>query len=1012
MIPIQLTLEGIYSYQKRQTIDFNELTEAGLFGIFGAVASGKSTILEAISFSLYGESDRMNINNRAYNMMNLKSNRMYIEFDFWNFENKKFRAVRELRRNSKKFEDVRPEQTTFYEWINEDWQPLEHCNAELIIGLSAANFKRTIIIPQGKFKEFIELGGKDRTSMMKEIFNLYHFDLYNNVRTLYNSNEEKLNTLTGKLSGYEEVSEETIDEKSKHYIDQIAIFNQQLELHKQLGKTYDYLKQLSLDFNKLEEEKVRLASEETNKKLISESEVALKRYIDTHQQFEEILKLKKQLCQKIEKEDITLRSIAKELILNQKESDHICEKLVKLKPFINTIEISKEKTADLELIRQIIINKTAIKSGEESTKKGRNYVEQVSKEKSDLTDNIEETEHKIEEIKGKLLDPKTLTSIELWFSTYNILLKQNKEKQAKLDDLTAETQQMGRKFQELDYTKDNWKETIDKESEELNSQLDQSNNNRNKLEVKKQIAHFTNELKNGHACPLCGSLEHPHVIENEDISTDVLENETMLKSIEEQLRLHTKRNSELIKLQAFVDSLNKNTEVIKAELEKEKEEKEQHLLLFEWENFSFNDEEAFKYKKDENDLLSNRKDELEKKQKANRNSLNETIELLEKAAKRLALIESENSNKKALIEADKKRIKHLLLDDYENQTVDSVEKIINEQKLEIQTKQEEYSSLEKKKNMLLLSISAQKATIAAIEKQIAQLSEEQKENDTIVNSRLSETYFESIAEIEQLLNNKIDVEAERKRIEDFKINYAQLEKSIKDLEERLEGKSFSMEEFENEKLKFEESEKALNLLREQVATLKHDLDRIEKEYREKKELLSEKEKLDARKLNISTLSQLFKGSGFVNYVSSIYLRNLCEIANKRFHRLTKNQLSLQINDKNEFEIIDYLNDGHTRSVRTLSGGQSFQVSLSLALALAENVQSLTNADKNFFFIDEGFGTQDAESVNIVFETLSNLQKENRIVGIISHVEELQERIPKSLYIKNDLEKGSLIEVAE
>lgn len=90
----------------------------------------------------------------------------------------------------------------------------------------------------------------------------------------------------------------------------------------------------------------------------------------------------------------------------------------------------------------------------------------------------------------------------------------------------------------------------------------------------------------------------------------------------------------------------------------------------------------------------------------------------------------------------------------------------------------------------------------------------------------------------------------------------------------------------------------------------------------------------------------------------------------------------------------------TRSVKTLS----------LALALAENVQGLTNSEKNFFFIDEGFGTQDAESVNIVFETLNNLQKGNRIVGIISHVEELQERIPKALFIKNDTEEGSLIEV--
>ena len=103
MIPIQLTLEGIYSYQNKQTIDFGALTDAGLFGIFGAVASGKSTILEAITFALYGDSERMGGTNRNYNMMNLKSNRMYVDFEFINFENKKYRAIREYRRNSKSF---------------------------------------------------------------------------------------------------------------------------------------------------------------------------------------------------------------------------------------------------------------------------------------------------------------------------------------------------------------------------------------------------------------------------------------------------------------------------------------------------------------------------------------------------------------------------------------------------------------------------------------------------------------------------------------------------------------------------------------------------------------------------------------------------------------------------------------------------------------------------------------------------------------------------------------------
>ncbi|WP_111994797.1 SbcC/MukB-like Walker B domain-containing protein [Chryseobacterium jejuense] len=158
------------------------------------------------------------------------------------------------------------------------------------------------------------------------------------------------------------------------------------------------------------------------------------------------------------------------------------------------------------------------------------------------------------------------------------------------------------------------------------------------------------------------------------------------------------------------------------------------------------------------------------------------------------------------------------------------------------------------------------------------------------------------------------------------------------------------------------------------------------------------------------MMNLFKGAGFVQYVSSIYLRQLCDHANTRFHRMTRNQLSLQLNENNDFEIIDYLNEGRSRSVKTLSGGQAFQVSLSLALALAESVQSNAQADKNFFFIDEGFGTQDTESVNIVFETLTNLMKENRIVGIISHVEELKEKIPTALNIIKDEERGSLIEI--
>jgi exonuclease SbcC len=168
------------------------------------------------------------------------------------------------------------------------------------------------------------------------------------------------------------------------------------------------------------------------------------------------------------------------------------------------------------------------------------------------------------------------------------------------------------------------------------------------------------------------------------------------------------------------------------------------------------------------------------------------------------------------------------------------------------------------------------------------------------------------------------------------------------------------------------------------------------------------EKLETRGENIRTMKSLFKASGFVNYISTVYLQNLCNAANDRFFRLTRQKLSLEITPDNNFQVRDFMNEGKVRSVKTLSGGQTFQASLSLALALADNIQQITCSSQNFFFLDEGFGSLDKESLNIVFDTLKTLRRENRIVGVISHVEEMQQEIEAHLRIENDPERGSII----
>ena len=81
MIPIKLSIQGLYSYQDLQEIDFQQLIGSSVFGIFGKVGSGKTSLLEAISFALYGETERLNSrDNRQYNMMNLKSKQLNIDF--------------------------------------------------------------------------------------------------------------------------------------------------------------------------------------------------------------------------------------------------------------------------------------------------------------------------------------------------------------------------------------------------------------------------------------------------------------------------------------------------------------------------------------------------------------------------------------------------------------------------------------------------------------------------------------------------------------------------------------------------------------------------------------------------------------------------------------------------------------------------------------------------------------------------------------------------------------------
>lgn len=214
MIPLRLDIEGLYSYKEKQSINFTQLTAAGLFGIFGAVGSGKSSILEAILLALYGSTERLSDRGEKNSMLNLQSEALLISFEFQSGKNntQTYLARYSAKRNPKNFEDVKPAEHTFYRLAEGQLEPIPQ-KAEEILGMKKEHFKQTVIIPQGKFREFIDLTPGPRAEMMKELFGLERFDLSAKTGSLLKITREEKIRLETQLQGLEDIQEELLKSK-------------------------------------------------------------------------------------------------------------------------------------------------------------------------------------------------------------------------------------------------------------------------------------------------------------------------------------------------------------------------------------------------------------------------------------------------------------------------------------------------------------------------------------------------------------------------------------------------------------------------------------------------------------------------------------------------------------------------------------------------------------------------------------------------------------------------------
>ncbi len=325
-------------------------------------------------------------------MMNLKSDELLSDFSFETGKDQtSYRAMARGKRNSKRFDEVKTLERSAYQQTGNEWIPIEIGQLEEAIGLSYDNFKRTIIIPQGQFQEFLQLGNKDRTQMMKELFNLGKFEFYHQVVSLETKNNAKRQLIEGQLQQLG-----TLDpEQEQRYRDQLTL------LEKKIGEL-----QLKLADNQVAEEKLRKLQELTRK--ITETEQEQKKFQEQERFFQSLeIKINQY------EQGVILFKHWLDSLQENKQKKELREAQIRL----DSEKLSKEKNEIENLEKLIAAIKPAYEKREELKRKAEELVsllqiktleKAVEGEKSRLNNGIKTLDNTLNEIKSLKIQKETL----------------------------------------------------------------------------------------------------------------------------------------------------------------------------------------------------------------------------------------------------------------------------------------------------------------------------------------------------------------------------------------------------------------------------------------------------------------------------------------------------------------------------------------------------------------------------------------------------------------------------
>ena len=1037
MRPIKLTISAFGPYASKQVIDFEELKGRNIFVISGKTGAGKTTIFDAISYALYGEASGESRETDSLRSHFADDNtETYVELEF-ELRGEKYTVNRVPKQKKKKARGegyteksadatlTLPDGKVITKVKNVTDKIIE------ILGITREQFKQIVMLAQGEFKKLLLADSVEREGIFRKIFNTYDFEkiqaeLKDKAANLSKNRTKSKHEMEINLKNIKGEHDIVIDE----YVDFPLVIEKLKDLLERDNNIYKTLNEEGKEVdNKLQVKNQEKAIIETNNNLLKEKEIitkALEELLSKEDEYknksktiidgknakevkyieDKLIETTKKLTKREEDYNLSLKNIDS-LKLKQEEANKLlqieeskeCDR-EKLSVEINNLNKLEEKIIELDSLNNKVMH---LKQSAENSK-------------LQIINNKKETEELKKSKEEKELQLKDIATLE----TKKVELESDIKAKNKTLDEVRELFKVIRSFQNT-YIEHNNKAKEYKEFEVEYKKVKENYEKMDDLYQKEQAGILASKLQENEPCPVCGSTNHPNkatIKENLKIPT-----KEELKVAKENLDKLEKENLEKINnlttlnsnKTTYLEQVNNHLSMLSATLNIDK---------------TFNSETAKVVKNLGTELKSvidKLKDELLK--------VIDKISLKEKIEKELNLITTTiNEREHSLIkleECEKNYTTELTqnitkIDEYKKEIPENITdlKTLNNL-IEVKTKElniskEKLAKLRLENENLAKKLEGENSTSKEINKSIEELKLEIANNKANFNEAIKEQGFDNIQTYEDAKLQISMVESLEKEVENYnselKLTKAKQEDIINKTKDIVFMDITTIDEeirsIQNNKKELESKLRELHAIIVGNKTILKNVENLNIEFKE----IEEEYKV------LGELADLANGKkapyiSFERYILASYFEDIIEAANIRLEKMTGDRFSLiRKTSKSkgagqkglELEIYDNYTDS-SRDVSSLSGGESFKASLSLALGLSDIVQSNAGGvSLDTMFVDEGFGTLDPQSLDNAIDSLLELQRGGRLVGIISHVEELKERIDAKLEVTST-SKGSKVE---